>query len=197
MYKVLCRDHFQKYVPRDGIILDLAAGYCEFINNINARGKIAVDINPDVRRYAAPGVKAVLSSSTDMKAVDDSSIDIVFAGNFFEHLTKEDIVKTMSEIHRVLKDDGKVMILQPNIRFCYKDYWMFFDHVSPLDDRSMREALEINGFKVIECIPRFLPYTTKSMLPKSLFLLRLYIRVPLLWRIFGSQAFILAGKTQN
>jgi ubiquinone/menaquinone biosynthesis C-methylase UbiE len=197
MYKVLCLDHFQKYVPRDSVILDLAAGYCEFINNIDARERIAVDINPDVTRYAARGVKTILSSSTDMKAVDDSSVDIVFAGNFFEHLTKEDIVKTVREIHRVLKDSGRVLVLQPNIRYCYKDYWMFFDHVSPLDDRSMSEALEANGFKVIECIPRFLPYSTKSMMPKSIFLLRLYLRVHLLRRVFGSQAFICADKISD
>jgi len=63
------------------------------------------------------------------------------------------------------------MILQPNIRFCFKDYWMFFDHITPLDDRSLSEVLDGNGLKVVECKPRFLPYTTKSKLPKSIFYL--------------------------
>ena len=95
---------------------------------------------------------------------------------------------------QVLKMGGKFIILQPNIRFCFKDYWMFFDHITPLDDRSLSEILEINGFKVVECKPKFLPYTTKSKLPKSIFLIKLYLKFPLMWRIFGKQAFIYAKK---
>ena len=197
MYKIICRNFFQKYIPYNSTVLDLAAGYCEFINNINASVKIAVDINPDVKNFATKGIKVILSPSTDMREINDKSIDIVFTSNFFEHLIKEDIVKTVKEMHRILKNNGKVLILQPNIRYCYRDYWMFFDHVSPLDDRSMCEVLEINGFKIIKCIAKFLPYSTKSKLPKSIFLLKLYLEIPLLQRIFGRQAFIYAEKTRD
>ncbi|MGV8124311.1 MAG: hypothetical protein AB2L14_31580 [Candidatus Xenobiia bacterium LiM19] len=31
MYEVLCKGFFQKYVPENSTVLDLAAGYCEFI----------------------------------------------------------------------------------------------------------------------------------------------------------------------
>jgi len=74
---------------------------------------------------------------------------------------------------------------------------MFFDHITPLDDRSLSEVLEINGFKVVECKPKFLPYTTKSKLPKSIFLLKLYLRFPPMYRIFGKQAFIYAKKYEK
>lgn len=86
------------------------------------------------------------------------------------------------------------LVLQPNIRYCYKDYWMFFDHITPLDDRSLTEVLEINGFNVIECKPKFLPYTTKSNLPKSIILLKIYLRFPIIQQIVGKQAFIYAVK---
>lgn len=194
MYKILCDVFFKKYVPKDSIVLDIAAGYCEFINNIKAKKKIALDLNPDVKKFANSDVKIIISSSADMKTIENNSIDVAFTSNFFEHLNKEDIIKTIKEIHRVLKKDGKFLILQPNIRFCHKDYWMFFDHITPLDDRSLSEALEINGFKVAECKPRFLPYTTKSKLPKSLLLLKIYLRIPIIQRILGKQAFIYAKK---
>jgi len=173
MYKLLCNVFFQQYIPKNAVVLDVAAGYCEFINNIKANKKIALDLNPDVKKFADNNVEVILSSSTNMKQVKDESIDVAFTSNFFEHLDKKDILKTINELHRVLKKDGKLLILQPNIRYCYKDYWMFFDHITPLDDRSLSEALEINGFKVIECKPKFLPYTTKSKLPKSIFLLKI------------------------
>jgi hypothetical protein len=71
---------------------------------------------------------------------------------------------------------------------------MFFDHITPLDDRSMREALEVTGFEAIECKARFLPYTTKSYLKKFAFLLKVYLKMPLLHWIFGQQSFIVARK---
>jgi len=194
MYQVLCADFFQKYIPEDATVLEIGAGYCEFINNIRAKKKIALDLNPDIKKFAGDDVEAVIASSTDMKLMKNESIDVVFANNFFEHLSKEDIVKTIREVNRVLKRGGKFIILQPNIRFCFKDYWMFFDHITPLDDRSLSEILEINGFKVVECKPKFLPYTTKSKLPKSIFLLKLYLRFPPMQRIFGKQTFIYAIK---
>jgi ubiquinone/menaquinone biosynthesis C-methylase UbiE len=194
MYEVLCREFFQKYVPKDAAVLDVAAGYCEFINNIEANEKIALDLNPDVEKFAKDDVKVIVSNSTNMKALKDNSIDVAFTSNLFEHLKREDIVKTMDEVYRVLKPEGRFLILQPNIRYCHKDYWMFFDHVTPIDDRGLCEALEVRGFEIVQSKPKFLPYTTKGRLPKSIALLRMYMRLPLAHRIFGKQAFIVAKK---
>ncbi len=194
MYKILCDDFFQKYIPSSATVMDIGAGYCELINAIKAKRKIALDINPDIKKYADRNVKVIVANSTNMKKIKSNSIDVACMNNFFEHLSKADIQKTVKEIHRVLKKSGKLLIIQPNIRYCYKDYWMFFDHVTPMDDRSLRELLELNGFKVMESIPKFLPFTTKSRLPKSTSMLRLYLKVPLLWKILGKQMFIYAKK---
>jgi len=194
MYKVLCTEVFQKYIPEESTVLEIGAGYCEFINNISARRKIALDVNPDIKMFARDTVQVIIGSSTQMRQIMDASIDLVFANNLFEHLKKEDILKTIAEVHRILRDNGKFLILQPNIRFCYKDYWMFFDHISPLDDRSLCEALELRGFRILMCNPRFLPYTTKSKLPKSVSLLRLYLKLPFIQKLIGKQALILSEK---
>lgn len=194
MWGVLCRDFFQRYIPQDSVVLEVAVGYCEFINSIKAKRKIALDVNSDTKQYVAPGVELILTESINMAQVGDSSCDVVFVSNFFEHLTKDNIVKTIKEINRVLKSGGRLLILQPNIRFCYDNFWNFFDHITPLDDRSVCEVLECNGFQVKECRERFLPYTTKSNFPKFLFLLRLYLRLPLVQRILGKQSFIYSQK---
>jgi len=193
MWKVLCK-FFQGYIPESSVVLDVAAGYCEFINNIKAKRKIAVDLNPEVKKFASKDVEIFITKSTDMKKIKDKSIDVVFVSNFFEHLTKTDIVKTIREIYRVLRKGGRLLILQPNYRFCYKDYYMWFDHLTPIDDRSLSEVLSLNGFEIKESKPRFLPHTTKSRLPKSVFLLKLYLRMPILHRLIGKQAFIYAEK---
>lgn len=188
MWHVLCSRFFQRYVPRDASVVDLGAGFCEFINHIEAARKIAVDVRSDTADYAAPGVEVL----PDLRAVASQSVGVVFASHFLEHLTREEIVRTVREVRRVLREDGVFLVLQPNIRYCYRDYWMFFDHITPLDDRSLTEVLENNGLRVTKMIPRFLPYTTKSRLPRSLLLIHIYLRVPLLWRLFGGAAFAVA-----
>lgn len=196
MWKVFC-GFFQKYITEDSVVLDLGAGYCEFINNITAGKKIALDLNPDVKKFANRDVEVIIADCTNMKIIPPNLCDAVFVSSFFEHLTKENITKTLKEVHRVLKEGGRVLILQPNIRFCYREYWNFFDHITALDDRSLSEALETSGFKVIECRSKFLPYTTKSRFPKAIFLIKLYLRFPFLHYIFGKQAFICAQKVKN
>ena len=71
---------------------------------------------------------------------------------------------------------------------------MFWDHITPIDDRALVELLELSGYAMEEVLPRFLPYTTQGLLPCSLVLLRCYLKVPLLWIFFGGQAFLVARK---
>jgi len=197
MWKLLCREFFQKYIPTNSTVLELAAGYCEFINNIQAGRKIAVDLNSEVVNYADKDVQVTVTSTTNMAAIPDHSVNIAFTSNFFEHLTRDEIVQTIREVRRILVKGGQFLVLQPNIRFCQQDYWMFFDHITPLDDRSLSEALETNGFKIKQTIVRFLPYTTKSRLPKGLFLIKAYLKIPLAWRFLGQQSFIVAQVTDQ
>lgn len=194
MWQILCHDFFQKYIPADAVVLEIGAGYCEFINSVKAGHKIAVDLNSDAAKFADKDIEVIISESVNMGVIGDESCDIVLASNFFEHLSKPDIKRTIKEACRILKRNGKFLILQPNIRFCYKDYWNFFDHITPLDDLSLREILEIDGFEVIESRPKFLPYAVKSRLPKAFFLIRLYLRIPFLQYVFGKQAFVCARK---
>ncbi len=190
LWTILCRDFFQRFVPTQCSVLELGAGHCEFINRIVASRRVAVDRNPDIARFASEEVETLVGSSTDLGALATNSIDVVFASNFFEHLTREEIAASLCELTRVLGKGGRLLVLQPNYRYCYRDYFMFFDHITPLDHRSLAEALETNGLKVIRSIPRFLPYTTKSRLPKSSMLIRAYLRFPLAWRFFGKQCFL-------
>ena len=192
MWRVLCKGFFQRFVPDTATVLEVGAGYCEFINTIRAGAKIAVDLNPDTRHYANPDIRVVETTSTDLSAIESGTIDVAFASNFFEHLTRGDILDTMREVARVLRPGGRFLILQPNIRFCARDFWMFFDHITPLDQYSLAEALEMSGFRVTKTIVRFLPFTTKSRLPKGAWLVRLYLRVPLAWRLLGQQSFVVA-----
>jgi hypothetical protein len=43
-----------------------------------------------------------------------------------------------------------------NIKYLPEMYWDFWDHYLPLTERSLQEVLELVGFKVERCIPKFL-----------------------------------------
>ena len=118
IWRVLCRHFFQRYVPVDATVLDLGAGYCEFLRHIECAQRIAVDLNPEVQAFAPPSTKIVLASSEDLRdQVPDASLDVVFASNFFEHLPNKDVfVRTLAEIHRMLRPGGRLLVLQPNFR---------------------------------------------------------------------------------
>jgi SAM-dependent methyltransferase len=198
IWKVLCPNFFQRFIPVSAVVLDVGAGYCEFINNIRCFKKIAVDLNEDTPSFASPDVEVVSSLSTDLSFLESDSIDRVFMSNFLEHLrTKQEVLKTFEEIFRVLKVGGKVITLHPNIRYLYMDYWDYFDHHVPLTDKSIAEGLEVVGFKVEISIDRFLPFTTKSKIPKHPFFVKLYLMFPLIWRFMGKQALVVAKKAAS
>ena len=56
-----------------------------------------------------------------------------------------------------------------------------------LTERSLLEAAEIAGLGTVKLVPRFLPYSTKGRLPSDSRLVRLYLAVPLMWRLMGRQ----------
>jgi len=191
IWQVLVRDFFQQFIKKNDVVLDVGCGYGEFINNIVCEKKLAVDLNKSVKKYLAKDVRFFSESSTKMSSIKNNSIDKIFVSNFFEHIKKEDIVKTIDEFKRKLKSNGQVLVLQPNIRFCAKDYWMFFDHLTPIDDRAMEEIFSSHGFRLKKRVLKFLPYTTKSNLPKSPQFVKIYLKLPFLWNLFGQQSFLI------
>jgi ubiquinone/menaquinone biosynthesis C-methylase UbiE len=196
VWKVLCADFFQRYVEPSDTVLDVGAGECEFINHIRARTRIALDVDARVRANAAPGVQTHCGPAHDLAWLADASVDVAFASNVFEHFVrKEDVLVALRELHRVLRPGGRLLVLQPNIRYAYKVYWDFFDHHLPFSHKAMIEALEVCGFRVREVRPRFLPYTTKLPVPRWPVLVRLYLRLPVLHHVFGRQMFLVGVPT--
>jgi ubiquinone/menaquinone biosynthesis C-methylase UbiE len=197
VWSVLCEDFFQRWVRPTDTVLDLGAGLCEFINHIRCAAKYALDANPEIAALAAPGITTHCGPAHRLEWID-RPVDVVFCSNFFEHMPdKAMLLTTLREVHRVLRPGGRLLILQPNIRYAYREYWDFFDHHVPLSHVSMVEALALSGFAATEVRPRFLPFTTKSALPQWPILIRLYLRLPPAQWLLGKQMFIAAAKRQS
>jgi SAM-dependent methyltransferase len=195
VWSVLTRHFFQSWIRESGVVVDLGAGYCEFINNIRAGRKYALDLNPAMRSHCAPDVQGLVHDVATTWPLPSDSVDVVFSSNFLEHLhTKDHLQFCLQESFRVLRSGGRLLLLGPNIRFCPDTYWDFFDHYLPLSDRSLTEALKLSGFNIRKVVPKFLPYTMTRKLPDHPWLVRLYLALPVLWHTAGKQFFIAAEK---
>jgi len=195
VWRVLVSDFFAVYTRDAQAVLDLGCGYGEFINQVSAPARYAMDLNPDAARQLDPRVRLLAQDSSTPWALADGVLDLVFTSNFFEHLPdKAALARTLAEIRRCLKPGGRLVALGPNIKFLPGQYWDFWDHFVPLTERSLVEGLAATGFCVERMVGRFLPYTMSSGPRYPLVLLRLYLRLPLLWRVFGRQFLVIALK---
>ncbi len=200
-WKVLCRDFFQPYVSPNDCVVDIGAGDGLFLKNIRARRRIAVDLSPHVHDLSRVGIEVIERSATEFRPLLTEQPDVIFMSNFLEHLpAKKLVLDVFAECFSALKDGGVLMILQPNIRYVGVKYWDYIDHHIALTEESLREGLQVSGFEIIRLIPRFLPYTAKSLLGRFMTpdrcedLVTLYLKNPLAWRFLGAQTFVLARK---
>ncbi|WFS25146.1 class I SAM-dependent methyltransferase [Rhizobium rhododendri] len=195
VWKVLCANYFNARVIKDGSILDLACGYGEFINNIDVHKKYAVDLNPEAATYLDNAVNFESSMADRLSHIPSNTLDRVFTSNFLEHLPdKKTCDLVLKEILRVLKPGGQFIVLGPNIKYAYKEYWDFYDHYLELSHISLAEGLKMNGYNVVENIGRFLPFTMANKQPTHDLLIKAYLAIPLAWRFFGKQFLVTAEK---
>ncbi len=195
IWKVLCSDFFQKFIPENSTVVDLACGYGEFINNVEASNKIAFDLNEESKNFLNNDVKFHEKSVMELNKLYNEEIDVIFTSNFLEHLeNKKALEQLLAEIYRTLKIGGKYIILGPNLRYLNGSYWDFYDHHLGLTHISLQEALRLNGFKIDLCYAKFLPFTMQGSLPTHPLLVKIYLNVKFAWKLLGKQFFIVASK---
>jgi SAM-dependent methyltransferase len=195
IWKTLCSDFFQKFISPDSTVIDIACGYGEFLNNICAKRKIAIDLNLNAKNFLDKNIEFHQCLATDLSKIASESTDVAFTSNFLEHLPdKKTLDLFLDQVLIVLKPGGKYLILGPNLRYIPGKYWDFYDHHLGMTHLSLLEALKLKGFEIEICVDKFLPYTTQRSFLTHPFFVKLYLRLPFVWKIFGKQFFIVARK---
>ncbi len=195
IWSVLTSAFFQRYIDPSHAVLDLGCGWGEFINQIRAGAKFGMDLNPDSARHLAPGVVFLQHDCSQPWPIAPEGLDTIFTSNFFEHLPDKTALKaTLARAFRALRPGGQLICLGPNIKAVPGAYWDFADHHVILTELSLKEMLELAGFRVDECRARFLPYTAVGKREAPLWMIRLYLKLPFLWRWFGGQFLVIASK---
>jgi hypothetical protein len=179
LWETLWRYYFSAMVDPDDCVLDLGAGYCNFINAAIARRRIAVDAWDGFPAHLAPGIEHKVGSVTDLEFLDDGAVDFAFASNLFEHLTRDDFSIALSVLRRKLSAKGTLTIVQPNYRYAFREYFDDYDHKSVYSHVSLADYLTANGYEVFRVEPRFMPLSVKGRLPVTPFLIRAWLASPI------------------
>jgi len=198
VWKVIIDSFLSNHIDKSATVLDLGCGYGEFINNVDAQKKYAMDLNPNVSDYLNPEVELFEQDCSSEWPLDDNSLDVIFTSNFFEHLPdKKTLGETLDQAYRCLKQNGILIAIGPNIRFLAGEYWDFWDHYLPLTEISLSEALINRDYIIENSWSRFLPYTMvgKKEIPAAL--IRIYLHAKLAWKFFGKQFLVIARKPAN
>lgn len=180
---------------RPATILDPACGKCEFLH---ALPEAAERWGVDRYQTAAAGMLAGIT----FRQGDIFDVDLprehfsgVFISNLLEHLnSQEEIFALLERLHEVMCPGGVIAILGPNFKYAYREYFDCADHKVALSHLAVEELLYSAGFVITRSIDQFLPFSFRSRLPANRLLIKIYLQVPLLWKLLGKQFFVLAQK---
>jgi len=141
-------------------VLDLACGIGVFFDvfcscNFRYHGLDIdyEDINKNITRC---------DISSSIFPFEDDTFELIFFKMGIEHLAINEIGHCLAEARRVLKLGGKIVILTPDWRWNYKNFFDEFTHQTPFTIPSLTSALQMSGFEVQQC--------------KS------FIQLPLIWK---------------
>ena len=136
------------------IVLDLAGGTGDLAikqaRRVGDSGHVILaDINASMLREGRDRVldkglvKRVSSAQCNAEILPfaDNSFDCITIAFGLRNVT--DKVKALKSMQRVLRPGGRMIALQPNIKYAPGAYWDFYDHHIPLSHLSCAEAFRL------------------------------------------------------
>lgn len=190
LWRSLWKYHFSRYVRASDCVLELGSGYCDFINNVEAGSRIAIDSWHGFLAYLTSGIEGHVGNATELGFIKNRSVHFAFASNLVEHLTQEEFGRLLDQLKEKFAPGGLLALLQPNYRYAFREYFDDYTHVAIYSHVSLCDFLRARGFEIVECIPRFVPLTIKSRFKVRPILIWLYLHSPL--KPLGKQMLIVA-----
>jgi len=190
VWNVISR-HIHQAMGSPDIVLDPAAGRCEFLNAVPARERWGIDI-AEHSEFRDPAIKMIVGDALTVE-IPSAYFGGVFVSNFLEHLpTQEHVARLLVRLRQSMRAGGSIAVLGPNFRYSVREYFDCADHTLALTHIAVAEHLYSAGFTVGEIRPKFLPYSFRSHLPASRSLTEAYLKFPPAWHLLGRQFLVLA-----
>jgi SAM-dependent methyltransferase len=184
----------EPYVPADAHILEIGAGYCDWINSLPGSRKVAVDLWDRIGEFAHPDVEVIQHDlRCGLSCLGDSRFDVVLASNILEHFDLDNVLMLVEQVYLYLKKNGRFIVIQPNFYYAYRHYFDDYTHRSVFTHVSMVSLLRAKGFQIERLMPRFMPYSMRRLSFKvPAWLIMLYLKS---WiKPFAGQMLIIGKK---
>ena len=140
-------------------ILDFGCGVGDFLHYAQQKGcEISgCDLSEDARKYASEKLGTTVVTPEEIFKLPHSTFDIITMWHVLEHI---DNLKFQSEeLHRLIKDDGRLVIAVPNFMSYdaqyYKDKWAAYDvprHLNHFHKESLQNVFA-GSFELDEIYP--------------------------------------------
>ena len=196
VWEEICRYLNRHFISEDASVLELGSGYGDFIGNILAKERVAIEKNIFFKKCSSNYLDITVhwaDALSALKKIPKQSFDVVFCSNYFEHFELPEIQDQLDMISDILKPGGKLLVLQPNYQLCSKLYFDDWTHKSIFSHISFSDLLETHGFYIDKCMKKFLPFSMKSRFPINRLLVRFYLKSPI--KPFAGQFLIVALLT--
>jgi SAM-dependent methyltransferase len=187
-------EYLRTWIRPGDHVIEIGAGYCQWINAVAAARRVAVDSWPGFLQFAAGGVEAhVMDAAVSLSSLGSRQFDVALASNVLEHFDPDVAASIVGDVFTLLKPGGRFIIVQPNFRYAYRRYFDDYTHRSVFTHVSLANLLRARGFAIESCEPRFLPYSMRgTRLPIRPWIVRAYLRSP--FRPAAGQMLIVARK---
>jgi 2-polyprenyl-3-methyl-5-hydroxy-6-metoxy-1,4-benzoquinol methylase len=147
---------------RDGDILDVGCGQGQLVKQLlrfgfsHARG---IDASPEQVEMAHGAGITQVSLGDYREDLKKNALDVVIATDFFEHLTKFEIVEALDSIRDALRPGGILLTRVPNAVSPFAGNYLYGDmtHETALTPRSIRQLAAVTGFANVEIYPCNVP----------------------------------------
>lgn len=153
-YKIL--PYIEKF-DKSVNILELGCGpgfLLEYLKQKGFNNTLGIDISAEQIEIAkSAGHKVIQADVLEFLRNDKNTYDLVFAFDFIEHFTKDELIELVTLIFSVLKVGGLFVIRTPNGQGIFAGTVIYGDltHQTIFTSNSFTQLMMQAGFKKVEC----------------------------------------------
>lgn len=142
---------------KKGRILDIGAGVGDFLSVCKNDGWETIGIEPSDKAKTIAKSKGV-SFVENVSELESNSFDVITMWHVLEHVP--DLENQISELKRLIKSDGTIIIAVPNFKSYdakhYKEFWAAFDipiHLWHFSKTSIQKLFAVENLELQKVLP--------------------------------------------
>ena len=154
-----------------GSVLDIGAGTGDFLTEAKNKGWNVTGIEPNAKAKQIAISKGVTFSET-LEILESHSFDVITMWHVLEHVP--DLEFQLSELKRLLKPNGTIIIAVPNFKSYdakkYKVFWAAYDvprHLWHFSKTSIEKLFQNKNMKLIKVKPMWFDSFYVSLLSEK------------------------------